>query len=122
MSSKSRIKTANILRYTARSLGLIFGMLIFIFALASGAEYYGNDFWAFVKNSPNAFPWLLYLVVVGLAWKKELAGGLIILVFGIFNLFFFGIFDDFLWTTIIIVLLVILNGLMFIGSWWLRKT
>lgn len=108
-------------RISARILGVVFGVLLFVFALISGAEEYGNDFWAVLKNSPNALPWLIYLLIVLIAWKRELIGGLLLVVFGIFFLFFFGVFDHFILATFIIVLFVIINGLLFLGSWWQRR-
>lgn len=108
-------------RISARVLGLVYGILIFIFALFSGAEAGGNSFDAILKNSPNALPWLVYLLIVLIAWKRELIGGLLLVVFGVFFLFFFGVFEHFNPSTFIIVLLVIINGLLFIGSWWKRR-
>ena len=121
MSDTSINKWAIISRTTARILGIIYGILIFIFALVSGAEAYGNDFMAIVKNSPNALPWLIFLLLVWLAWKNELLGGIIITILGIAMLFFFQVFGNFMMATFIIVLIVIMIGNLFLLSWWIRK-
>jgi len=109
------------IRISARILGLVYGILIFVFALFSGAEAGGNSFEAIIKNSPNALPWLFYLLIVLFAWKRELLGGILLVAFGIFFLFFFRVFKHFNPSTFIIVFLVIINGLLFMGSWWKRR-
>ena len=121
MSNSSTYKWARFSRLTARILGLIFGISIVIFALLSGAEAYGNDFMAILKNSPNALPWLFFLLLICLAWKNEFLGGTIITVLGIAMLFFFQIIGNFMISTFVIVLMVLLIGNLFLLSWWLRK-
>lgn len=112
---------ARFYRISARVLGLVYGVLIFVFALFSGAEAGGNSLEAIFKNSPNALPWLVYLLMVFIAWKRELTGGILLIVFGIFFLFFFEVFEHFMFSTFMIVSLVIINGLLFLGSWWKRR-
>lgn len=112
---------AKFYRISARILGFVFGILIFVFALFSGAEEGGNSFNAVLKNSPNALPWLFYLLIVVFAWRRELIGGVLLVSFGIFFLFFFRVFEHFNPSTFIIILLVIINGLLFMGSWWKRR-
>ena len=79
-----RIKTANIFRNIARYSLLIIGVLIFIFALLSGAEKLGGGIMGIIKNSPNALPWALLLILVYVAWKWELVGGIIVTGLGLF--------------------------------------
>ena len=86
------MKTAKILRYIARYTLLIFGVLIFVFALLSGSETFGGGIKGILKNSPNALPWLILLILVVIAWKWELVGGILITLLGILALGFFGIF------------------------------
>jgi len=121
MSSSSTNKWAQFSQITARILGLSFGFLIFIFALFSGAEGYGNDFIAIAKNSPNALPWLSFLIFIGLAWENEFLGGIIITLLGIAILIFFQTTENFMTSSFIIVLIVLLIGNLFLLSWWLRK-
>jgi len=115
------MRKANRIKRTALILGLIFGVLVFVFALLSGAEAYGNDFWAVLKNTPNALPWLLFLLIIWFAWKQELMGGLTLIGLGISLLFLFDSFRDFQWPTFIVAMLVILDGFLFVLSWWIKK-
>lgn len=48
-----------ILRKIARTLLLAITTIVFVFALVSGSESYGGGLIGIIKNSPNAFPWLL---------------------------------------------------------------
>jgi len=117
-----QIKIANILRNTARYSLLIIGVLIFIFALLSGAESQGGGVMGIIKNSPNALPWVLLLVLVYVAWKWELVGGIIITALGLFLFYFFNFAgNNFFLFTFILTLLIILLGSFFILSWYLRK-
>ena len=114
-------KTAKIIKRLALIIGISFGVLIFIFALMSGAEAYGNDFMAILKNSPNALPWLLFLLLIWFSWKQELMGGLTLMGLGISLFFLFDTFRDFQWPAFIIAIIVIFNGFLFTFSWWLRR-
>lgn len=121
MSTK-RIRTANIFRNIARYSFLVIGVLIFIFAILSGAEEQGGGIMGIIKNSPNALPWALLLILVYVAWKWELVGGIIITVFGLFLFYFFNFGgNNFFLFTFILTLLIILLGSFFTLSWYLRK-
>ena len=114
--------TAVILRNIARYTLLVFGVLIFIFALFSGAEEYGNGVKGVLKNSPNAIPWLILLVLVYVSWKWELVGGIIITLLGVVALGFFVIFSsNFMIPTLIISLIPIILGSFLIISWYLSR-
>lgn len=114
--------TAVILRNIARYTLLVFGVLIFIFALFSGAEEYGNGVKGVLKNSPNAIPWLILLVFVYVSWKWELVGGIIITLLGVVALGFFVIFSsNFMIPTLIISLIPIILGSFLIISWYLSR-
>ena len=122
MKPKTKLKTANILRNIARYTLLVLGILVFIFALLSGAEGYGGGIRGIIMNSPNALPWLILLVFIYIAWKKELIGGIIITLIGIAMFFFFVLLgNNFFLSTFILTLLIILLGSFFILSWYLRK-
>ncbi len=69
MHQDKQIKTANWLRNIARYTILIIGVLVLIFTLLSGAEEYGEGLHGIIKNSPNALPWVILLVIVFIAWK-----------------------------------------------------
>ncbi len=90
MKRKRNLKIANILRFSARYSLLTIGIVVFIFALLSGSEGYGNEIQGIVKNSPNALPWLLLLVFLAIAWKFELTGGILIIISGFTLTVFFN--------------------------------
>lgn len=121
MNVEITLKTARTLKLSALILGLIFGVLVFIFALMSGAEADGNDFRALLKNSPNALPWLFFLVLLWFAWKQELMGGMTLMGLGISLFFLFDTFSDFQLPAFLVALYVILNGTLFVSSWWIKK-
>jgi len=72
------------LRKIARLLLLIITAIVITFALLSGSEEHGGGFMRIIKNSPNALPWLLLFGLNYLAWKRELVGGSIIAMFGLY--------------------------------------
>ena len=71
-------------------ISLALASLVFIFALISGSEAYGGGFSAIIKNSPNALPWLLYMVLIlaSLKWRKS--GSAALVVFTAFLVYFFN--------------------------------
>lgn len=80
-----------IVRNIIRWVLLLFSVGMFLFALLSGAEGFGGGAMGIIRNSPNALPWLLLLVLVYIVWKSELVGGLLLLAFGIGAIFFFNL-------------------------------
>ena len=98
---------------------MVLGILVFFFALLSGSEDYGGGISGIIKNSPNALPWLLFLVLIFIAWKWELVGGIIITLLGIAILYLSNFRVPIL--TFILVLLIIILGSFFILSWYLRQ-
>ena len=122
MEKEDSLHIANLLRNIARYTLLILGVLVFLFALASGADAYGGGVRGVVKNSPNALPWLLLLAFLLLAWKRELVGGISIIVYGLALMVFITLMTHrFYLAVLIITLLIILLGVFFILSWYLRK-
>ena len=122
MENKKRIKAANILRFSAGVFGTILGIIVFIFALLSGSEVEGGGLLGIIRNSPNALPWAVLLLLLWLAWKKELAGGLLLIGTGFYSLYFFVLSSSiFFIAPLIISLLIILVGLGFILSWGMRR-
>ncbi len=124
MNDLSLLSSANFFRYTARFSRLIIGLLVFVFALFSGAENSDGltTFTGVIKNSPNALPWLVILLLVGIAWKYEMIGGTLIALGGLFLVYFFnftgGNFDI---VVFVLTLLITALGLFFILSWQIRR-
>jgi len=117
-----RLKTANIFRGTARYTLLVLAILVFIFALISGSQELTGGITGIIKNSPNAIPWLILLIFVYVAWKWELAGGIVITLLGLVMLYFFVFASlNFFLATFILTLLIIVLEAFFILSWHLRK-
>ena len=113
-------RTAQILRYTARITLLLFGTLIFLFALASGSEEYGGGIMGLIKNSPNTIPWVVLLGLVFISFKWELIGGILITILGLFAMGFFVIFTpNFFLFTLFVALIPIVFGSFLIISWYL---
>jgi hypothetical protein len=122
MNKEKYIRIANILRNTARYTLLVVGILVFLFALASGAEEYGGGMRGVIKNVPNALPWLLLLAFLLLAWKRELPGGILIILTGLaLMVFFFFMAKRFYPVVLIVTLLIVLPGVFFVLSWYLRR-
>ena len=122
MNQIQKMIIATILRNIARYFLLILGILVFIFALLSGAEGYGGGFEGVIKNSPNALPWLILLILVYVAWRWELLGGIIITLLGLSMVYYFNFNgSNFFISTFILTLLITLLGSLFIISWWLRR-
>ncbi|MBN1651260.1 MAG: hypothetical protein JW857_08025 [Bacteroidales bacterium] len=105
----------NIARYTSLTLGI----LIFVFALLSGADDYAEGIEGIIQNIPNALPWLLFLLVVLVAWKWEVVGGIAIIILGLTFLYVFNFpAAHFFSTASIIAYLIIFIGACYILSWY----
>ena len=115
-------KVAKTLRYTAGGILLVITCLVFMFALLSGAERYGGGVKGILLNSPNALPWFLLLIFVFIAWKWELAGGIVITLTGLLTIFFFDFYNPKALPGLFVISLplIILGGL-FILSWYIKR-
>jgi hypothetical protein len=103
------------LRKTARILLFTITTLVFVFALLSGSEGYRGGFWGIIKNAPNALPWILLFALNYLVWKKELIGGVVLTLFGLFITYLFNFSGpNFWWSTFIMTSSITLLGVIFI--------
>lgn len=122
MNAEMYIKRANTFRFVARYGLLLLSVLIFIFALLSGAEEYGGGFMGVMKNSPNALPWLVLLLLVLFAWKNELLGGILITALGVYFVYYFNFSGPNFWiSTFLATLLIPVLGSFFLLSWFWRR-
>jgi len=122
MENKKNLLLANVLRAFARFGLLTIGLLLFGFALISGSAELGGGFMGVVKNSPNALPWLIILVLVFIAWKWEFVGGVLITSIGLLLFIFLNLMGpNFFLVTAIFTGLIVILGSFFILSWYLRR-
>ena len=123
MDAVSKLQIAHILRNVARYSLLLLTLFTFTFALLSGAEKYGGGLNGVLKNSPNALPWVGLLLLVYVAWKWEWVGGLLITVLGLFLVYYFNFQGSrFYWAVFLVTILVVVLGVCFMLSSYLRKT
>lgn len=105
------------LRKISRWLISIIVSFWFVFALVSGAESFGGGIRGIIMNSPNAIPWLLLIFLVYLVWKKEMVGGVLILIFAVISFFFLKTWQDPIVFSLI-TLPLLFCGLVFVGSYF----
>jgi hypothetical protein len=92
------------LAYFAKTLLLVLAVGWLIFALLSGAENSG-----FLKNIPNALPWIVLLIFVCIAFRWQILGGILVIIFGVFTIVFFSAIQ-FIWILFLISLPLIILG------------
>lgn len=97
-------KIGTILINCAKILLLVMTIIWLVFALLSGAESSG-----IFRNIPNALPWIVLLVFVLIAFRWQVAGGILIILFGIFTIIFFSAIE-FIYILFIISLPIIILG------------
>ncbi|MFC1617220.1 hypothetical protein ACFL2K_03270 [Candidatus Margulisiibacteriota bacterium] len=112
---------AKYLRYISRSVLIIIAVFWFVFALLSGSEELGGGVKGILLNSPNSLPWLLLLLIIYVVWKWEFIGGILIILSGIFTIFFFQTYKSIITFSLISIPLIAI-GIMLILSWKLGKS
>ena len=120
MIREKKFKISKFLRYFARTVLLILGILLFIFSLLSGTERLGGGTIKIIYNFPNALPWLILLIFIFIAFKWEIIGGLLILSMGVFTVFFFNTSDN-LFVLWVISIPLILIGALLVIAWYIGK-
>lgn len=81
--------------YSKRFLFVV-SVFWFLFALASGAEKFGEGIKGIIMNSPNAIPWAILLLIAWFTNRYERAGGVLIMILGVWTIFFFKTYEEFL--------------------------
>lgn len=108
-----QIKTVKQLQHMALVLLSICAVGIFLFALISGMWTFGPGVTAMLENSPNTLPWLALIVLVWLAWRNKMAGGLLIGIFGLIITWFFNFRgQNFFLITFVICLIITFLGFL----------
>jgi hypothetical protein len=111
-------KAIKAIRYFARALSVIWAAMWVFFAIASGA---GDGFKNLWHNVPNALPEVFFVASVIIAWRKEMVGGIALLLCALFVFFFFHVGSN-LFMLVTFVLPPVLTGSMFIVSWRSSKS
>jgi hypothetical protein len=101
---KEKIKSYLI--YFCKVLLLVMAISFFVFALMSGSANGGV-----LRNIPNSLPWILLIIFSIIAFRWQILGGVLIILFGIFTILFFGALE-FLWILFVISLPLIVLGLI----------
>ena len=120
MKKTQRIKLSNKIGKTTKIILLIVASFWFLFALVSGSEGFGGGIRGIIINSPNAIPWAILLIITYVAWKKELIGGILIVVLGIVSMVAFRTYREMI-TFLLISISLFLLGAALIVSWYLKK-
>jgi hypothetical protein len=104
--------TIQILRWTARILMIvaILFMLMFSFDVFEGDSSLGNKLLGFLMHN---IPVLILAVILAIAWKKELWGGILIVLAAIAMMFYFHVFTG-NWGALIILVPFLVAGILFI--------
>jgi hypothetical protein len=122
MESNKSVKKSKFYSNFARYTSLVLGILVFIFALLSGSEEYGEGINGIIKNIPNALPWLVFLLLVYVAWNWEVVGGIILIILGLTLLYVFNFPSANLFSTASLLgLLIILIGSFYIIGWYYSR-
>ncbi|WP_298895257.1 hypothetical protein [uncultured Psychroserpens sp.] len=110
------------LRYIARYGLLLIASLLLAFSILSGSTDYGGGIEGVLRNSPNGLPWILLIVLVFVARKRELFGGILIIISGLWLVYFFNFRGpNFWWIILGLTSLIPLLGSLFVISWYLRS-
>jgi hypothetical protein len=121
MKRERDLLLAKYLRGIAKYTLLVVFSLTFVFALLSGSGDYGGGIKGIIQNSTNSAPWLIFLVLLFVAWKWELIGGILITLLGFGALYFFCFPWKGLESAFYLSLFIIIFGSLFIISWFLRR-
>ena len=101
---------------------LVLSILLLVFALLSGSEAYGGGVSGIIKNSPNATPWLVLLIISGIAYLRPVFGGFLILIIGLGMFFFLNFRGNFFLSTFVISLIIPLLGfVLLMCGYYIKK-
>jgi hypothetical protein len=118
-------KLARVITIVAKTMQVIvfiYSLLWFAFAILSGSEAYGGGFQALVKNSPNAIPWLILLLINIISWGWERTGGILYLIFGVFSFFFFHAWSFGGFVMLVVTIPYMIIGILSIFYWSFKTT
>lgn len=105
-------------RRVARTALIITTVFWFFFALLSGAKEYGGGMDGLMQSLPHALPWLGFIVIIFIAWRWELIGGILLIAVSIFLAFHFNVFEGNATEALMIITPMVMTGFMFIFIWF----
>lgn len=86
------VKALKISKIAAQVILLIVSLFWFTFAILSGSEELGGGIQGLLRNAMNGLPWLILLGFNYLAYRWNLAGGIILFGFAWFCFFLFDMY------------------------------
>jgi hypothetical protein len=113
----NQIKIIRAVRFWALVVLTVLSIVLLAFSLLSGSEEYGGGLAGIVKNSPNSLPWIVFIMGVFIAWRRNIWGGLLIVIYGGVITYYFNFTGgNFFLITFIVCLLVVFLGLLVLFS------
>lgn len=106
-----------ILRTIASIVLFVICILTIPFALISGSEAFGTGISAIIKNSPNAIPWIILLLIAFLARRNGKVGGTLLLIGGGFMVYLFNTGPRLDPVVLVLTMLIPLTGVAFLIHW-----
>jgi uncharacterized membrane protein YjjP (DUF1212 family) len=117
MKNEKQLQTIRLLRKSALIVLSVIGILLLAFSLFSGSEAYGGGLAGIVKNSPNSLPWIVLVMAIFIAWRRDIWGGFLITIFGGVITYFFNFTGgNFFLITFVVCLLIVFLGLVVLFS------
>ena len=111
------VEVLKISKNAAQLILLIVSLFWFIFSILSGSEELGGGIQGLLRNVMNGIPWLFLLGFNYLAYRWNLAGGIILFVFALISFFLFDMYKaEQLPVFFLIFVPLILIASIFIGN------
>lgn len=99
----------------------VWSLALFLFALMSGAEATNGTVSGLVGNTPNALPWLIPIVLTYVAWKRQVIGGTLFVLFGLATIIFFSTYESMVALLIISVPAIVFGMILLTQTIWDRS-
>ena len=115
-----RVKFAVYLGRTVKGVLLVVTLFWLLFTLFSGSEEMGGGLAGIARNSPNAIPWVLLLVFVIIAIKREVLGGILVITSGVVSFILLDAADSPLILWMISLPLTVMGSLLIVSSYFSR--
>ena len=111
-------------RRVARTALVVVTLFWIIFALLKGSQSEGG-ITSILENYTEILPWLAIIILWFVAWRWEILGGLLIIIFSIYMAFDLGVFEGDSTEGLMIITPLAMTGFMFVfigfRIWYARK-